>query len=110
MSAFTTLGNANMGTREDFERLSKDIGANMERDKYDYGYTDRGTNGMYRGYLIRQPEIDALKEEIGLCHGTLESRERNIADIKAENERLRKELNDFFNSTKGGIAGKSGDT
>jgi hypothetical protein len=41
-------------------------------------------------------EIDALKAEIWLCHGTLESRNGNIASIleasrslKAENEKLR---------------------
>jgi|GEM_PF-2104267 len=46
-----------------------------------------------------QPEIDALKAEIWLCHGTLESRNGNIASIleasrslKAENEKLRNDI------------------
>jgi len=84
-------------------------------------YLDMGSDQyFFAGYESRQPEIDALKAEltymrsesehaalsddnaalkaeVGLCHGTLESRERNIESIlaeslrlKAENEKLRK--------------------
>lgn len=46
----------------------------------------------FQGYQMRQPEIDALTEEVALCHGTLDSRTRNIETLMKENAALQAEV------------------
>lgn len=65
-SAFTTLDNANMGTREDFEKWAAEEGRSIKRSNPDYApkpYASAATNNALDGWEARQPEIDALKAE-----------------------------------------------
>lgn len=101
-SAFTTLDNANMGTREDFRKWWKASGIEFA-SIFETGAAEKGWNA-------RQPEIDALKEELAIrCNS--ESRawakldkltedafnnsiertnlQRENKALKAKNERLR---------------------
>jgi len=42
-------------------------------------------------------QIQSLQEQIALLEGTLESRERNISELQAENERLKDQIDGFVN-------------
>jgi bisphosphoglycerate-dependent phosphoglycerate mutase len=97
------------GEREGFEKWAKRDGYDTKKDSLGE-YTSIHTHITYESYQSRQPEIDALKEEVSLCHGTLESRERNIesvlaesARLKAENEKLRKAAERFINFFQDGV-------
>lgn len=46
-----------------------------------------------------QSAIEALQEENALLEGTLESRERNIAEMQAENERLKQDRDEWRDAT-----------
>ncbi len=62
-SADTTLDNANMGMREDFERRIKARNHMAQLDMHGDEYIVAGLQRKWEGYQMRQPEIDALKSE-----------------------------------------------
>lgn len=61
-----------------------------EPEKFEQWYAELGLKGVHvetqAAWNARQPEIDALNDEISLCHGTLKSRERNIDAFQSELE------------------------
>jgi hypothetical protein len=96
-SAYTTLDGANMGMREDFTEHALldayDIDTDQEGD-----YKSTATRIAFRGYQMRQPEIDALKDSLhraindarNFCQIGLNNWSE-IQRLKAENERLQSE-------------------
>ncbi len=88
-SAFTTLDNANMENWQHAYRVWTDTHdpsvRKMMRQQMAYVKT------FERGWDMRQPEIDALNERIGLCELLLTSRNTKIGALCDENERLRKD-------------------
>lgn len=71
-----------MTKNEEFEKWDE------ENDKLNLPVPMR----ILAAWNARQPEIDALTEEVALCHGTLDSRTRNIETLMKENVALKAEV------------------
>ena len=81
ISADTTLNNANMGTREDFEKWFAG----------EHGVPQNCHLFARSAYQFRQPEIDALKEELSKWVSIGQTRLEEVAGLKTERTKLNAE-------------------
>ena len=86
MSAFTTLDNANMGTREDFEKMMA-----AYESKHLTGSSDLVRKIAAYFYEARQQETDALNHRFEEANKLTVEWMEKCKELKAENERLRKD-------------------
>lgn len=73
--------------RENFEKIARQKGMDLTRDGEFYFNDD--TQASWHSWQSRQPEIDALKQELSNCHAVNEVANREIDRLKAEVERLK---------------------
>jgi hypothetical protein len=73
--------------REKFEQIARQKGMDLTRDGEFYFNDD--THAGWHWWQSRQPEIDALKQELSDCHAVTEAANREIDQLKAEVERLK---------------------